>query len=121
MTDTRVYSRSLCADLVKLEWNDEAGSPQSAPAILEDISPRGACLQLEHPVPVNLAATLRHGDKWSMECHITYCVFREIGYFLGIEFKPGSRWSKRSYQPQHLLELDHMMLKPRGAESRALR
>ena len=35
---------------------------------------------------------------------VKYCVFREIGYFLGIEFEPGSRWSERHYRPQHMLD-----------------
>jgi hypothetical protein len=35
---------------------------------------------------------------------VRYCVFREIGYFLGVEFEPGNRWSLRSYKPQHLLD-----------------
>jgi hypothetical protein len=33
-----------------------------------------------------------------------YCVFREIGYFLGLEFDPGNRCSLKSYRPQHLLD-----------------
>ena len=37
-------------------------------------------------------------------CRIKYCVFREIGYFLGIEFEAGSRWSQQEFKPQHLLD-----------------
>ncbi len=40
---------------------------------------------------------------------VKYCVFREIGYFLGIEFEPGNRWSQRSYRPQHLLDPRHLV------------
>ena len=35
---------------------------------------------------------------------VKYCVFREIGYFLGIEFEAGSRWSRNDFRPQHLLD-----------------
>jgi hypothetical protein len=35
---------------------------------------------------------------------VKYCVFRDIGYFLGVEFEPGSRWSQRHFRPQHLLD-----------------
>jgi hypothetical protein len=31
-------------------------------------------------------------------------VYREIGYFLGIEFEPGCKWSARHFKPQHLLD-----------------
>jgi hypothetical protein len=35
---------------------------------------------------------------------VRYCVFREIGYFLGVEFEDGCRWSQRHFRPQHLLD-----------------
>jgi hypothetical protein len=35
---------------------------------------------------------------------VKYCVYREIGYFLGIEFEAGSRWSLRQFKPQHMLD-----------------
>jgi len=40
---------------------------------------------------------------------VRYCVYREIGYFVGVEFEPESRWSKETYQPQHLLDLQRLM------------
>jgi hypothetical protein len=33
-----------------------------------------------------------------------YCVYREIGYFVGVHFDPASQWSKANYRPQHLLD-----------------
>jgi len=41
--------------------------------------------------------------------HVRYCVYREIGYFIGVEFEPESKWSKETYQPQHLLDLRRLM------------
>lgn len=35
---------------------------------------------------------------------VRYCVFREIGYFVGLAFRPGSKWSKDDYRPMHLLD-----------------
>jgi hypothetical protein len=40
---------------------------------------------------------------------VKYCVFREIGYFLGIEFEAGSRWSRNDFRPQHLLDPRHLI------------
>lgn len=105
MAEKRACRRSLCADLVELEWKDKSGWVRTAPAILEDISPRGACLQLEYPVPVNTEAIIRHPEPWTIECRTSYCNYREIGYFVGLEFKEGSRWSRRTFRPQHLLDL----------------
>ena len=43
--------------------------------------------------------------------YVRYCVYREIGYFVGVEFTMASRWSRKMYKPQHLLNpqrlLDH--------------
>jgi hypothetical protein len=97
---------------VELEWRDKSGWLRVVTAILEDISPRGACLQLEYPVPVNVEATVRHHALWSVECRTSYCNYRDIGYFLGLEFKPGTRWSKRAFRPQHLLELANLIQRP---------
>ena len=37
-----------------------------------------------------------------------YSVFREIGYFIGIEFEAGSRWSRNDVRPQHLIVPRHL-------------
>jgi hypothetical protein len=35
---------------------------------------------------------------------IRYCVLREGGYFLGVQFEEGCRWSTQHFRPQHLLD-----------------
>jgi len=40
---------------------------------------------------------------------VRYCVYREIGLLLGVEFDGASRWYKRAFKPQHLLDLEHLM------------
>lgn len=119
MTENRANARSLCADLVELEWKDKSGWRRVVPAILEDISPRGACLQTEFPVPIHVDATIRHQESWNIECRTSYCNYRDIGYFLGLEFKPGTRWSKRAFRPQHLLELANMLPRAHASHKQA--
>ncbi len=103
MLDRRVETRLLCADLVDVQWKDPSGRLRRSVANLEDISLSGACLQVDRPVPLgtNFRITYPNGK---LNGKVKYCVFREIGYFLGIEFEPGSQWSQRSYRPQHLLD-----------------
>jgi len=45
---------------------------------------------------------------------VKYSVFRDIGYFIGVEFDPGSLWTEHRYKPQHLL--DPRRLSGRGDE-----
>lgn len=103
MLDKRIERRMLCADLVDIRWRDPTGRRRRGVANLEDISLSGACLQCERPVPAGYAISITY-PQGELTGTVRYCVFREIGYFLGIEFHPGQRWSPRSYRPQHLLD-----------------
>jgi hypothetical protein len=108
MRERRSDVRMLCADLVEVCWKNGAGKPRRATALLEDISASGACLQMETAVPLGV------GIRW--ECpkqdfagYVRYCVYREIGYFIGVEFDSASQWSKEAYKPQHLLDLKRLV------------
>ena len=110
MLDRRVEPRLLCADLVNLCWKDKTGRTKKSVANLEDISLSGACLQVDHPIPLQTTVRINHG-KGDLMGHVRYCVFREIGYFLGVEFDNGSRWSQKQYKPQHLLDPRRLVLR----------
>ncbi len=103
MMDRRIEPRMLCADLVDVIWKDPTGRTRRGVANLEDISLSGACLQVERPVPLGTPSRMSYPNGELMGT-VKYCVFREIGYFLGIEFEPGTRWSQRHFRPQHLLD-----------------
>lgn len=93
----------LCADLVDIYWKDPNSRVRRGVANLEDISLSGACLQVERPVPLGSAIRITY-PSGELIGHVKYCVFREIGYFLGVEFDPCNRWSQRAFRPQHLLD-----------------
>ena len=101
----------LCADLIEIEWKDKSGHIHQALANLEDISNSGACLQLDTPVPYETIVRLEHANT-EMEGYVRYCVFRETGYFLGVQFAPGSRWTQRRFHPQHMLDPRRLMAQP---------
>ena len=108
MEERRSEVRMLCADMVKVSWKDTLGKRRRTVGLLEDISPSGACLQLETAVP--LGAEIRWAcPKQEFLGHVRYCVYREIGYFVGVEFEEDSRWSRRTYKPQHLLDLRQLV------------
>src|SRR5271155_4098983 len=102
MLDRRVEPRMLCADLVDVQWKDQSGRTRRGVANLEDISLSGACLQVDRPVPLgtDFRITYPNGELLGK---VKYCVFREIGYFLGIEFDPGMRGPRGLSRPQLLL------------------
>jgi hypothetical protein len=108
MQDRRSEVRMLCADVVETFWTDRNGEEQRASALLEDISPSGACLQFETAVPIGVHLTWGC-PKQEFVGEVRYCVYREIGYFVGVEFDPSSKWSQKVYKPQHLLDLQRLV------------
>jgi len=102
MQDRRGETRLLSADLVDVQWKDEAGRTRRTIANLEDISISGACVQVDLAIPLNTTLRISY-PKGELQGRVCYCIYREIGYFVGIEFSPGFRWSQRVFKPQHLL------------------
>jgi hypothetical protein len=100
----------LCADLVDIQWRDKTGKRRRAIANLEDISISGACVQLDTPIPLHTMLRISYPNG-ELQGRVCYCVYREIGYFLGIEFEPGFRWSLRQFRPQHLLDPRRLVAK----------
>jgi len=102
----------LCADMVEVSWKERSGKGRRGMALLEDISASGACLQFETSVPLGVEVHWA-SPKQKFTGYVRYCVYREIGYFVGVEFNSGSKWSKRAYKPQHLLDLERLMANAR--------
>jgi hypothetical protein len=103
MQNRRAEPRMLCADLVDVQWKDKTGRLRRGVANLEDISVSGACIQVDTPVALDTKVRITH-IKGELQGRVCYCVYREIGYFLGIEFDPDYRWSIRQFRPQHLID-----------------
>jgi hypothetical protein len=110
MVERRAEARMLCADLVDVHYKDHKGRARKAVANLEDISFSGVCLQLDSPIPVNTSLRISH-PKAEFQGVVRYCMYRDIGYFVGVQFTSGCRWSPRQYKPLHLLDLRSLMLR----------
>ena len=110
MFDRRIEPRMLCADMVDVQWKDKAGRMRRGVANLEDISLSGACLQFDQPIPLQTDLRISY-PKGELSGKVRYCVYREIGYFLGIEFAAGSKWSAREYQPRHMLDPRRLVIR----------
>src|SRR2546423_5518123 len=109
MLRERSESRMLCAELVDIRWKDKSGRGRKATAILEDISSSGACVQIEEgPIPQNTVMKICH-PKGQLNGTVRYCVFREIGYFVGLEFKADSKRSRKEFQPDHMLDMPRLL------------
>ena len=96
--------------MLEIRWIDARGRRHQATALLEDIASHGACLQLETAVPLDTEITLEHAQA-RMRGSVRYCVYREIGYFVGVQFAPDSEWSRSRFTPQHLLDLEELVMR----------
>jgi len=108
MRDKRSEVRMMCADVVEASWTDPDGQIQQANALLENISPSGVCLQFEVAIP--LGVTLRFAcEKHEFSGEVRYCTYHEIGYFVGVALSAQSHWSRRTFKPRHLLDLQELV------------
>ena len=111
--ERRLESRFLCADLVKVEWLTAEGKKiiRSAEAVLEDISALGACVQVEEHIPPGtpILVSVMGESVARFSGHVSYCVFRDYGYFAGVRFSDETQWSCRDFVPQHLTSLEAML------------
>lgn len=110
MPEKRAEPRYLCSDLVTLRWSPEQGGERRETVVLENISVSGACVQAEVPVSEGLEVRLQCGQAVFQGC-VRSCYLRDDGYFVGIAFDEGSKWSKAQFQPEHLI--DPSTIKPR--------
>ena len=114
-------SRDLCAQLIKMAWASESESHRSDWAILGDISPSGACLEIDEPIPVNAVVELEFGFDRCMAV-VQYCKYDKVNYLLGVRFEPGYRWSSRRWEPKHRIQVNlHEIDKPYTLDAASLR
>ncbi len=122
MNERRFENRFLCADLVRVDWMQPAGDVEctTVEGVLEDFSALRACVQVEDRIPLGVSILISAnsgasgrdacpGDGGPMGAsfsgHVSYCEYRDYGYFVGIQFSDETRWSSRIFQPQHLTNL----------------
>ncbi len=98
-SERRFEKRFICADLVRVEWDGFA-----VDAVLEDISPMGACVQVEESIRLGMPIELTIGEN-RFSGVVSYSVYRDYGYFVGVRFADDTEWSVETVIPQHLTDL----------------
>src|SRR5580704_12282541 len=104
MSERRSEPRYMCSELVTIVTRGAGGPPAEAVANLEDISPSGACLQLEDAIQVGTDIEIVC-SQCRLKGKVRYCRFVEIGYDVGVELEPRAAWDRRRFEPDHLLDI----------------
>jgi hypothetical protein len=68
--------------MVEIRWTEKNGRARRRRANLEDISPSGAGLLVEHPVPLMTNVRIRH-ESGELTGTVRYCTVRENEYLVG--------------------------------------
>jgi hypothetical protein len=121
MSERRLENRFLCAELVTVDWvaagaepeGEVSDAPRIVEAVLEDISALGACVQVEDRIPLGAAISIsahHGGDSGSARFsgYVSYCEYRDFGYFVGIRLSDETPWSTGAFEPEHLTSLAAM-------------
>jgi hypothetical protein len=94
----------MCSDVVSVHWRRSGKRARVEDAVLEEIGPDGAVVQLESAVAPRTAVRLECStagfDGVVRECRHE----AGLGYFAKIVFDAGQRWSVAEYRPEHLLD-----------------
>jgi hypothetical protein len=99
--------RLLCSDMVQIEWKAFAGWDSSALSLLEEISPTGASILTDTPIPVDSAVRIRCGEK-TLEGIVRSCAHSDLGHSVAMEFNADQQWSPRVFRPKHLLDVQNL-------------
>ena len=94
----------MCSEIVNVSFQDQQDTQVATTALLEDLSPQGACLSLDMPLTVGLRVRLET-DGFGREAEVRYCELGDYGYLVGVEFAAGEEWHRQEWQPSHLLSL----------------
>jgi len=98
---TASKTRYLCSELVRMEWQDQAG-PSDMPGILEEIWADGACVQTLYRMQPGTRVWVVARRALFLGT-LTACEFVHDGYFSQVAFGSESRWSLRSFRPEHMV------------------
>jgi hypothetical protein len=94
----------MCSDLVELVVHETQTEEAAVAANLEDISPSGACVQVEEGVREGLEVEIV-GSTFRLTGTVRYCRYSTIGYDVGISFDRLKAWQRQQFEPAHLLDL----------------
>src|SRR5689334_8456439 len=114
MRERRAETRLLCAELVEVIWQDSSGREKRRIGNLEDICANGICVQLETPLDPGTPIRMLY-QNGELVGIVRYTLYRDEGYFVGIELEGDSQWSAAEFIPEHLLNPEDLL--PEAANS----
>jgi hypothetical protein len=101
MKERRSQRRITDAELVMISCDMNGGRLRQL-GNLEDLSPNGAGIIVQHAITVNSPVTITYGNG-DLNAVVRHCAPLPEGHFVGIEFVGASRSSTLHFQPELLV------------------
>jgi hypothetical protein len=101
MNERRSQIRVLDVELVMVFWEENSSACRQL-GNLEDLSPDGISVIVEHSVPVDTLVKISYGEG-DLTGVVRHCSPCTDGYLLGIEFTEDSKDSTLHFQPELLI------------------
>jgi hypothetical protein len=60
-------------------------------------------LQLDSPLALDKKLVIEY-RKVRLAGSVCYCFFRDIGYWVGVQFTARNKWSRKDFRPRHLFD-----------------
>ncbi len=95
----------LCSEILNLHLQPRHGRERrerKLKANLEEIWSSGALLLTDSRIQQSTSLWFEGGGRKFYGEVIAGTLFRGLGYFVEIRFRPDCKWSERNYRPQHL-------------------
>ena len=105
MAEKRREPRYMCSELVNVLIRYEDHTVQEAIANLEDISPSGACVQLDDAVRLGADIEIVC-SACSFKGKVRNCRHADGRYDVGVAFDESGAWDASRYEPAHLLPIE---------------
>ncbi|MGD0578270.1 MAG: PilZ domain-containing protein [Bryobacteraceae bacterium] len=103
IAEKRRHDRLLCAGLVEVRWSDKDGFPCETVANLDNLSPGGACLRVDCPIPPGTRIAVGHLIG-QVEAEIRHCSSSELGWVVGVQFLTGKTPGIKACDPSHCVD-----------------
>ncbi len=109
-------NRCLCSELVEAVWVDAFGRRRKQVVNLGEIWEKGAVIESEAPIRAPSEVEIRCRGA-TFQGRVTRCTGDFVGYLVEVEFAPGVKWTRESYQPEHFF--DPAAMKPAAQQKLA--
>jgi hypothetical protein len=102
----------LCSELVTISTGESSDRLQTVIGNLEEIGEWKARLLVDRPMTTGTGVVVNAGGNSLKGSVRSWTYEPDLGYFVDVQLNRESRWSPKSFRPQHLLRIQDLTEEP---------